>query len=340
MSKKALLVGINYKGTGHDLRGCINDVNNVSAFLATQGFEIVTLTEKEATTQAILAALRLLVSDAKNGDILYFHFSGHGSQIYSKLEEDKLDEIICPYDLDWKTKVITDNDLKEIFNSVPVGVNTTIVLDCCHSGDALDQGESMKIDDEFFNTDLPAGTVLKAKVMTKTMKQRYLPMPADIQQDIQERSLSLRTWNTSRDINKSALLIAGCRSDQTSADATINGQAQGAATASMLGFLKNNPSMSYRDLVTCMNGFMIKNKFTQRPVLDGSSMLYDHAFLQEWQTATDDLPTESTEPTIPDPVQVEEPVFIDEPSPNEMKNKLGAIVALGVTICVLAIIFL
>ena len=30
MVKKALLVGINYIGTGVELTGCINDINNIS----------------------------------------------------------------------------------------------------------------------------------------------------------------------------------------------------------------------------------------------------------------------------------------------------------------------
>lgn len=343
MAKKALLVGINYKGSGYELRGCINDANNVSAFLSAQGFEITTLIEKEATTQAILDALNALVAGTKKGDVLYFHYSGHGSQIYSKLEADKLDEIICPFDLDWKTKIITDNDLKEIFNKVPAGVNTTIVLDCCHSGDALDQGESLVIDDSFFTTDLPTGTIKKSKVMTKTMKKRFLPMPADIQQDIQERSLKLREWNTSRDVNRSALLIAGCRSDQTSADATINGQPQGAATAAMLGFLKTNPKMSYADLVTCMNGFMVKNKFSQRPMLDGSSRLYQNEFLQEWPA--DDLPVEETVDDIPllpvnppaPPVDTSEPS--EEPDLKTKKDKMKALITVGIVAVVLLVIF-
>ena len=35
-TKKALLVGINYLGTSNALAGCINDVNNVNAYLGSK----------------------------------------------------------------------------------------------------------------------------------------------------------------------------------------------------------------------------------------------------------------------------------------------------------------
>ena len=33
MTKIALLIGINYYGTSAELRGCINDVNNINNYL-------------------------------------------------------------------------------------------------------------------------------------------------------------------------------------------------------------------------------------------------------------------------------------------------------------------
>ena len=60
MLKRALLVGINYVGTGNDLRGCINDVENMELLLRQKlGFtEIKTNIEEEATTENMLAGLR------------------------------------------------------------------------------------------------------------------------------------------------------------------------------------------------------------------------------------------------------------------------------------------
>jgi hypothetical protein len=38
MRKKSLLVGINYTGSQHELRGCHQDVENVAEFLSYRGY--------------------------------------------------------------------------------------------------------------------------------------------------------------------------------------------------------------------------------------------------------------------------------------------------------------
>lgn len=290
MKKRALIVGINYVGTGHELRGCINDANNVKAYLETEGFDsIEVMLEKDATTTNIIAGLKRLVDDAWPSDVLVFHYSGHGSQVPSTLEEDKLDEIICPVDLNWVDKVITDNELKSIFNPVPNGVNVTVILDCCHSGNALDQVETAKV-----NPTRDVSSTAKVRIMKKNMKNRYLPMPAKIER--KARKMKLRDWNTSRDINQSALLIAACQPNQTSADATIAGKPCGAGTYALLSQLGKKPDSSYQEVIDSMNGFMIVNNFTQRPQLDGSSNLYKRKFLDSW---VDTAPAVPVEPVVP-----------------------------------------
>jgi len=317
MRKRALVVGINYVGTGNELRGCINDANNIKAYLETQGFEIEMMLEKDATTAGILDGLKRLVAGATPGDVLFFHYSGHGSQVPSNLEEDKLDEIICPIDLNWMDKVITDNELKQIFNPVPNGVNVTVVLDCCHSGTALDQLESATVTPRMLES------VDKVRIMKKTMKNRYLPMPAKIER--KAKKMKLREWDTSRDINQSALLIAACQPNQTSADATIAGKPCGAGTYALLRQLGQNPNSTYQEVIDSMNGFMMTNNFTQRPQLDGSSFLYGRKFLDTWIDLAPAIPTTPVDPVVT-------PVTPISDSDNNGKDKkqliiVGAIVA-------------
>lgn len=84
--RKALLIGINYFGTSTELKGCINDVNNVSSFL-TQRYhyrreDMVILTDNQAnpvqqpTKANILRAMQWLVKDAQPNDSLFLHYSG------------------------------------------------------------------------------------------------------------------------------------------------------------------------------------------------------------------------------------------------------------------------
>ena len=277
MKKQAFIVGINYTGTGHALRGCINDADNMKNLLTSRGFDNISMClDEQATTANILKGLNDLVKDAVAGDVLVFHYSGHGSQLPNPTELDRFDEIICPVDLDWKDNVIRDNQLKLIFDTVPDTVNITVVLDCCHSGNALDQMESATIS--------PSTLInsTKVDVDTKTLENRYLPPPDHIGFEIQSKSLIPRDWSTSRDINKGALLIAGCKSNQTSADAFINGKFQGAATAAILEAVALDKDISYQNLIDYMNSYMIKYRFTQRPMLDGSHLLYGNIFLNPW----------------------------------------------------------
>lgn len=84
--RKALLIGINYFGQRGQLRGCINDVKNMSAFLhenfGYQRDDMVILTDdqqnpmSQPTKQNILRAMHWLVNGARPNDSLFFHYSG------------------------------------------------------------------------------------------------------------------------------------------------------------------------------------------------------------------------------------------------------------------------
>lgn len=84
--RKALLIGINYFNQRGQLRGCINDVRNMTAYLSENfGYkreDMVILTDdqqnamSQPTKQNILRAMHWLVKDARPNDSLFFHYSG------------------------------------------------------------------------------------------------------------------------------------------------------------------------------------------------------------------------------------------------------------------------
>jgi hypothetical protein len=89
--KRALLIGINYTGQKPgELTGCHNDVNNMIHYLKNvHKFEDKDITvlmddndagHKEPTKKNILAAYRKLVNQAKSGDVVFCHYSGHGGR--------------------------------------------------------------------------------------------------------------------------------------------------------------------------------------------------------------------------------------------------------------------
>lgn len=80
------MIGINYFGQRGQLRGCINDVRNMTAYLSEHfGYkreDMVILTDdqqnpmSQPTKQNILRAMHWLVKDARPNDSLFFHYSG------------------------------------------------------------------------------------------------------------------------------------------------------------------------------------------------------------------------------------------------------------------------
>ena len=60
-----------------------------------------------------------MIGQAEAGDVVVFYFSGHGSQIRDRDGDeltDQLDEVICPYDMDWDRRTfILDDDLDALF---------------------------------------------------------------------------------------------------------------------------------------------------------------------------------------------------------------------------------
>lgn len=107
----------------------------------------------------VMAALRDLCTDREPGDIIFMHYSGHGTQIPSDgddEETDDKDEAIVLGDM----YTMADDDLKQYFCRLPDGARATVVMDCCHSGSMLDGQEVIisgdKEDDER-DLELPEG---------------------------------------------------------------------------------------------------------------------------------------------------------------------------------------
>eukprot|EP00252_Welwitschia_mirabilis_P015738 TRINITY_DN3487_c0_g1_i3.p1 TRINITY_DN3487_c0_g1~~TRINITY_DN3487_c0_g1_i3.p1 ORF type:complete len:336 (-),score=-14.25 TRINITY_DN3487_c0_g1_i3:77-1051(-) len=149
-NKRAVLVGVSYKGTPFQLDGCANDVAFIRYLLSSKfnfpNDNIFTLTEDERdsrkipTKRNILRALTWLVQGCSPGDSLVFHFSGHGLQKPDlKGEEfDGYDETLLPVDFRYNG-VIVDNQLNALLvRPLPPGVRLHALVDACHSGTVLD----------------------------------------------------------------------------------------------------------------------------------------------------------------------------------------------------------
>ncbi|BAY93686.1 caspase family protein [Tolypothrix sp. LEGE 11397] len=142
--KLALLVGINdYKNSIPTLGGCLTDVSLQKELLTNRfGFNeknILTLTDSQATRQGILQAFdEHLIKQAKPGDVVIFHFSGHGSRVKDEDMPGGLNGTIVPVDSSFLPNggVVQDIMGGTLFLLMYAlqTTNVTVVLDCCYSG--------------------------------------------------------------------------------------------------------------------------------------------------------------------------------------------------------------
>lgn len=244
--KRALLVGINYVDTPYALAGCVNDVTNMQAqlrvfFPKCQEYRTLTDLGAVAPTKAnILAAINWLVTGLKPGENVYFHYSGHGGQVADKNGDepaDKMDE--CIYPLANKTlEVITDDELRAaLVEKVPAGCKAFVVLDCCHSGTAVDL--------------------------------RYL------WQAPSNGSLTFTENTKYNKTNGTVLFLSGCRDPQVAADtADKNGRPCGALTMALLDtWGKYGPVIKTKYLLWDVRQFLRTNRYSQVPELSTSNYI-------------------------------------------------------------------
>ena len=142
MSKKALLIGNNYTGTKVALKGCINDVNNISSVLRNNcGFTAANITLVTEATKAVMeSSIQRLVSGSRPGDVLFFYYAGHGTTLKDTDgdETDGKDEVLVPLDYA-KSGFLTDDWLyTNLASKVRGGATLWGFTDCCHSGTICD----------------------------------------------------------------------------------------------------------------------------------------------------------------------------------------------------------
>ena len=148
--KLALLVGINEYPQSQrfmDLRGCVNDVELQRQLLIHRfGFndsDILQLTDRQASREGILTAFEEhLINQARPGDVVVFHFSGHGSFVDDPdpIDPSGKNSTFVPADDVSATggEIVNDIMGQTLFLLMTAlkqkTENVTVVLDSCHSG--------------------------------------------------------------------------------------------------------------------------------------------------------------------------------------------------------------
>jgi len=155
MVKKALVCGLNYPNSKHQLYGCVNDSLNWVAVLEKHfQFEdvrvlidqnpdgsLTTYPTQIPTKHNILAQLGWLCSGVRQGDMIVFVFAGHGTQVNTGNQY--VDEALVPEDFGEEDEhgnptLVLDDELHALFKRLPSGSFLTAILDCCHGTHMLD----------------------------------------------------------------------------------------------------------------------------------------------------------------------------------------------------------
>lgn len=254
--KRALCVGINnYPVRGADLKGCVNDARAWAALLQDHfGFataDVTLLVDKAATKQRILAELDRLLADAQPKDVLVFTNSSHGTYVADDDgDETRYDEAICPYDM--KSDLIVDDELRERFAAVPKGVRLTVISDSCFSGSATRGDDIIATPDDRrmrFVNPADIGRREIAGVRAVARPSRYDKFPESGMHEV---------------------FVSGCRDNQYSYDARIDGTYHGAMTYFALDIIRAaNYRLTYQQLWDQLVVRLEAEGYDQEPQVEG-----------------------------------------------------------------------
>lgn len=269
--KLALLVGINQYQPNlrfTNLKGCATDVEMQRRLLIHRfGFnpgDILILTDEapqKPTRQNILNAFQEhLIKQAKPGDVVVFHFSGHGSRvadptpIRTATGVDRLNSTFVPMDATPRT----DNGVDDIMgrtlfllmNAVDTE-NLTVVLDSCHAG---------------------GGTRGNIRVRSAQGGADFKPSQKELDYQAQwlsQSGIAPDAFAQMRDLGVAkGVVIASAQRDQEAADVTFNQFDAGAFTYFLTQYLWQETGTVEGAIANVSRGFQSNRIVAQLPLYD------------------------------------------------------------------------
>ncbi|KAF2469175.1 peptidase C14 [Lindgomyces ingoldianus] len=299
--KKSLLIGINYTGTKNALQGCHQDIDNIAEFLSYRGYtddhrSRIVLSDLRGvpydspyypTGHNILAAMDWLVCEPNS--TLFLHYSGHGGQIQDVdgNRSTGLDDSIVPIDFEERGQISSTLLHEHLVTRMAPGCTLFIVMDCCHSGSAVELPFVYRSDSEGqinLMDNLKAGAQLVGQASNliqggfsyeKIGEARELFAGATsffrglkhMGEQEEEGLAGGEFAGQYGSEQKMVTMFSGCRDDQTSADARIQGQSTGAMTWAFLETMKRDANPSYVQALQTTRKLLDQSKYSQIPQL-------------------------------------------------------------------------
>lgn len=268
--KLALLVGVNeYLGDVRSLYGCVNDVAlQRELLLHRYGFQpddvmiLTDETELKPTRANILQAFEQhLIGQAQPGDVVLFHYSGHGSLVQDATipEFGGLNGTIVPRDgrVNLEGQQVQDITGKTLFllMSALQTENVTVVLDSCHSGG----GTRGNLVVRAISPSLSGGDALPSEEEL-AYQQEWMTRLGLSEEELQQRRRA--------GIAK-GMAMGSAQIDQLAADAAFDGFNAGAFTYHLTQYLWQQPTVQPAPVTFNQLVFAIQNStyIFQEPVL-------------------------------------------------------------------------
>lgn len=271
--KLALLIGINQYPASQrfsDLQGCVTDVNLQQELLIHRfGFsknDILRLTsdssDQQPTRSNILTAFEEhLIKQAKPGDVVIFHFSGHGSQLIDPTPvklcpnqqfNSDLNSTLVPAE-DGQNKLVPDIMGRTLFllMSALQTDNVSFVLDSCHSGGGT-RGN-------FRIRSVPGDDLLPSNEEIAYQQHWLEKLQISAQEFAQQRCAALRK----------GVVLASAQRKQAAADATFDDFYAGAFTYLLTQYLWQQTSDVGRAIAQLTSGLKMF-RTPQKPLADGN----------------------------------------------------------------------
>ncbi|XP_014557452.1 hypothetical protein COCVIDRAFT_97286 [Bipolaris victoriae FI3] len=299
--KKSLLIGINYVGSSHELRGCHADVDNMAEFLYYRGYDNspknrVILTDRPEVPpdspyypngHNILAAMDWLVSEP--GCTLFLHYSGHGGQVADTdgNRTTGLDASLVPIDFEQRGQISSTILHQHLVTRMARDCTLFVIMDCCHSGSALELPYVYRSDSDgqiSLMDNLKTGLHLAEEARDIISGGFTFDKVGEAQQLLAGASSffkGLRHMGEEQEEGledgefadqygherKMVTMFSGCKDEQTSADAHIQGRATGAMTWAFLEMMKTTERPSYAETLKYTRKLLDESNYTQIPQL-------------------------------------------------------------------------
>lgn len=173
-------------------------------------------------------------------------------------------DTICPVDFRERGQINSDTLHQHLVSNLPPNSTLFVILDCCHSGSALELPFVYRSDDDgnvSVMDNLKMGAHLLGEANDLFMGGFSFNKMAEAQDlyagatsffrsfkhmgEEQQSGLGAGEYASYEGERKMVTMFSGCRDDQTSADANIGGMSEGAMSWAFLETMKRIPDPTY-----------------------------------------------------------------------------------------------